>query len=562
MSSTYENKMYGKFGVQYTEENNLVSHINIGYHGESDLFSSIVIRPNNKMYGKFKILAPPRHTINLSPIQDATISKNAPTMNYGIGELNVGGNNGDVFRSYLQWDLNSLDEHLIFTKAIIHLKLLNNGQYNLNVNEVNKSWGEYGVTWKGQPTNGNLISNVIVENNVDEITIDILELARKWYDDIYSNHGIMIQAVDEMLNNLMRLGSKETTDYEPFLEVQYFDPLEMPDTDYNLPSSITIVKDGGILLNSSITITNHFTESNLNCKIAIRIPDTLYSNMIIQKNNLLSQIVIPNVNNLSSSLSIRKNGGIDLNSHMIIRNDQTYWKVHISNVENLSSSINILKEKLLSSVQISNQENLSSNLKISNERSVELNGNIHITKDTLKSNIQISDVNILPSKITISNQEIIELPSIISITKDTLRNSIIISNQENLSSNISIAPRNDILTSNIIIKNQNLPSKISISDISNLSSKIVIPNVEDLSGQIIIASTKEDMLSGSINIYKEIQLPSNIEIKSEIIKCNIIIQNNNTLKCSISIEKAWYIDLPSTIVINYVAVNKSYGFIM
>jgi hypothetical protein len=550
MSSIYENKMYSKFGVQYNEENNLLSHINIGYHGESDLLSSIVIRPNNRMYGKFKILAPPRHTINLPPIQDATVSKNAPTMNYGIGELDIGGNNSDIFRSYLQWDLNSLDKHLIFTKAIIHLKLLNNGQYNFNINEVSKSWGEYGITWKGQPPCKDCISNVIVENNVDEIIIDVLELVNKWYDDIYSNHGIMIKAVDEMLNNLMRLGSKETTDYEPFLEVQYFNPLEMPDTDYNLPSSITIVKDANILLNSSIEITNHFTENNLKSSIKIRIPDTLYSNIVIQKNNLLSTIVIPEIDNLSSHIIIQKNNAIDLNSHIIVRNDQTYWKVHISNVENLSSNIDIRKDKLLSSITISNQEILLSNVKISNEKNIELYSHISITKDTLKSNIQISDINIFPSSIVISNQETVVLPSNINITKDTLRNSITISNQEDLLSNISIMPRNDILTSNIVITNKNLPSKI------------VIPNVEDLSGQIIISNTKEDMLLSNINIYKGKQLPSNIEIKSEMIKCNIVIKNNNKLNCSISIAKYWYIDLPSTIIINYVEVNKSYGFIM
>lgn len=528
----YTNTMLGTFSIYHERSSNLSSEINIGYLATApNLNSSITIKARNEMYGKFLVKTPTRQTVYLLPIQDAFVRKNAPTMNYPVGEVDVGSDNftGDVFRGFFKWDLSELNgTNFVITKAIIHFKLLQTGSYNFNINNVLSAWSEYGVTWKGQPAKGTLISNIISEDNVSEILVDILDTARNWYTNQNTNYGIELSAVDETLNSIMRLGGRETTGLETSLEVQYFDPNGVYDEENDLNSSIIIQKQNNLDLNSSIQIKNTFIESNINGSIQIRIPETLFSQITINKENLPSNISISNIFNLPSNVSITRLDSSELDSNIIINND-LHSQIKISNSSNLNSNIIIKKEDLNGNIIISGSKSLDGNIIISN--SSNLNSGITIQNPQITGNINISANSNLFGAMTI--RKVLWMNSNIKISN-----------------------------------NYNLPSSIQIGTHENLNSSIEISNginTNNLDGTIQIRKQEEKNLNGSITIQKVKQISGNITIRSDNLgygHITIMRQESNNLPStltvhdrypkingSIDIRAPWYSDLESNIII-------------
>ena len=543
--SDISNKMYGEFICEVEKQESITSYINIGKHGESSLSSSMLIRPTNKMFGNFSIKAPTREVVYLLPTQDAFVRKNAPTMNYGIGELDVGSNSStnDVFRSFLQWNVSGISNTAYITKALVHLNLLQTGNYDFNVNQVNSAWSEMGITWKGQPVEGDFVTEVVVDSTVSTFTIDITDLVTQWHNNSYLNYGIELRAKSEIINSIMRLGGRETTGSEPTLEIQYFDANGVYDEELDLNGNITIAKEDKINLSSNIVINNILSSSDLGSYIEIRIPDTLFSQIVINKPDLFCNIAISTreEENLNGDITIQKKETIDLEATMFLINDKIISNIAISNILDLPSNILISKDFIEGNIIIGNNVSLSGNIKIPNTKNLVCN--ITIANDALPCNIAIGN------NITLSGSiNIVKIPHIIG--------QLTISNMKQL------------------------PSIIRIGKYENLNSFIKISSSNNLSSTIRIAKTEESKLPCNITIQNLKVLPCNITIRSYVLgKGFIRIQKRETLNLSskiqiidnypklagnITIEAPWYTDLACNILIkgNESSNNSNFGFIM
>lgn len=528
----YENSMLGAFGIYHEGFNFLPSRINIGYSASSPVLSSaITIKARNMMFGKFLVKTPTRQTQYLLPVQDAFVRKNAATMNYAVGELNVGSSSstGDVFRSFLSWDLTQLKGNsLIITKAIIHFKLLQSGSYNFNINEVLSAWSEHGVTWKGQPPKGNLVATVQSDPKVDEILVDIIALAREWYKDGLYNYGIELSAVDETLDSIMRLGGRETTGLETSLELQYFDPNGVYDEENAFQGSIIIEKQDDILLNSSVQIKNHFLESNLPGSIEVRNPETMYTQITIHKDNLPSSIRITNIFNLPSSVQIERTDASGLNSNAIIRNN-LHGSVSISNKLDLSSSIIVNKQILTGNLEISGTKDLTGALQIPNASN--LFSSIAIENPQISANINISEVENLFSNVTL--RKVLWMKGKIKIPNTLkLPSYIQIGTYENLNSSIEI-------TNGINTNNLKSSIKIIRQEEKSIKGNITIQKVKEIPGSITICSN--NLGYGHITIMRQetLQLPSAVTVHDRYPK----------ITGKIDIRAPWYSDLEGNIII-------------
>lgn len=107
----------------------------------------------------FPVTVDPTFILDLgrSAVHDVHVNQNKPNNNYNNDyQLEVGRNNNNVFRTYIQYDLPDLPDCSVITNA--ELTLIQNWARNfeatdlyLNVYECESEWNEDKIVWNNQP---------------------------------------------------------------------------------------------------------------------------------------------------------------------------------------------------------------------------------------------------------------------------------------------------------------------------------------------------------------------------------------------------------------------------
>lgn len=516
----FSNSSYGTFAVEGHSETQIESSISIP--SESSLNASYTINPFNVAYGTFEILAPPRINRTLFPVMDTFVRNDAPTMSFNGIDLMVGSENNVIFRSFLRFDLSKLQKRLIFTKGILKLKALEvTDDFTINIYKVNSYWHENTVTFSGQPIKGEFVKSFNVSPTNTDVSIDIKDLITDWYKNDYDNYGIVLQLEnEEEENHKVRFGSREIMGYEPKLELEYFDPVIPQLKRATLNSYLNIPEHLDNQLNADIEIHSFYETNVLESEVHIHIPDTLESEIEIQKGTIPADLVIAT-------------------------NDSLRCIFYIATTESrdLPSDITIYNENLVGNIKISGTSVLPVDMMIHNpNESSSLDANVGISKPYINADITIATHNTLLSNITIQSQSTKSLPSSIDITRDSL------------------------------------PSDIHIEKWKQLDSDITIRINDELNANIFIPYRNSDELNSNIFIQQNKTLYANGFIRSPYLRCNIQIRRNDIdnleanivirdiypyLLSEISISAPWSNDLLASLTINNGTGGRrhAYGFI-
>ena len=159
-------------------------------------------------------------TLTLTPVGDTYLSKDRPEHRFGTKDhLLLGGVAGaSANRVLAKFDLSGFPMGSEITTARLQLYFYQNyfpaGPKRFNVHAVLQRWREKKASWKRQPVFEELpAASQVVTGEIDTfVAWDLSNLARAWHDGSVVNSGLLVKAMDECANNLLRFRSRHFED--------------------------------------------------------------------------------------------------------------------------------------------------------------------------------------------------------------------------------------------------------------------------------------------------------------------------------------------------------------
>jgi len=556
-----KNDISSKMFVYITDTNDLDSTILVINEGTEDLNSIIKTRPSNRMFGIVDILPAPKVNLTLKPVQDAYTRSQLPTFNYGSEiDMYVGNNSGELYRSFLQFDLSGIPTTRVFTKAI--LKLHSNTSYytsGIQLDEVKDSWYENDITWNNQEDSLSTIKAVSsVSGSI--IEIDLMYIIDNWFNGSMLQNGFIIKSLDESIQQRLRLYSRESV-YPPTLEIEYFDTTVKSNVSNDFLSKIFVMSVENKDLSCSITVPNYNLESDLDSSLVVNNNGYLDSKITVIRGDLDCKLVVKRneENNLDSLLKVRLNEINELSSTIIVNNPyiNSIITVKRNEIDNIDSNLIVRRNEILS---------LDSKVVVRRNEYKELNSKIIVNNPDIASIIKVTPTSELYSSIIVRRNDVLDLNNKLSVTQRSDLNCVInVLTNELIGCIIKVRNTWDSeLDSKIIVTTyNNLDSLIEVTNHANLSSTIKVRRYSDIDLNSKINIIANDNLDSKINVIKpsylnsvikirntkEIDLNSKIDIISvENLDCIIRVAKGD-ISCKIKVRRNEYNDLDNKVEI-------------
>lgn len=193
------------FDVKYRDNDDIEATFDVV--GSSYLNSTLEIRPNNRMLGRFELLPAPRVNELISSVEDSTTRsrEDLRTLNYGesqkmmIGRIYDADLGEDYLESFVKFGdvaKNLLDLAILEEAS---LRLYYTGDFydtvNIELYLPNQNWQERGITHANKPLPGELITDKFTINKDKRyIEFDIKETFLHWFNGDIKNYGFLIRS--------------------------------------------------------------------------------------------------------------------------------------------------------------------------------------------------------------------------------------------------------------------------------------------------------------------------------------------------------------------------------
>jgi hypothetical protein len=177
------------------------------------------------------------YEVNLDCIADAYVKGDSATTNYNTGELFIRANpfgTGDIRRSYLDFDFESLPAGVTITKVILHIYQTygDAAADTMALFRVTSTWAEDTITWNTQPSSTTSKTEGI-NGTAGWKEYDVTTLL----SDLDGLYGLMLKVNGENQSPAQYwiFSSSETASYEPYITVTY-NYYATPTVELSLPS--------------------------------------------------------------------------------------------------------------------------------------------------------------------------------------------------------------------------------------------------------------------------------------------------------------------------------------
>ncbi len=193
--------------------------------------------------GRAKASFEPLHHRSLAsttfePTADVCIIEGYPTENFGsTADMWAGYDrfldpDGQIVRSLVIFDLSTIPAGSTINSATFEAHLVSSfddaGSYrDITVYRITGSWDEESVAWNNRPGYGESYGSTAIEHAAwDWYSWDIKNLAQKWVDGTYSNHGLMLRGPEQSGADSAWRGfsTREHWIYDPRLIVDFATP--------------------------------------------------------------------------------------------------------------------------------------------------------------------------------------------------------------------------------------------------------------------------------------------------------------------------------------------------
>lgn len=496
----------GYFKVREPRFNDIASRLSVVYAGISDLPISaqirvhddlpslLVVRPKNKMTGIVEIIEPPVFVKRISPIKDAFIRTGFPKFNYGTEQdMFVGRTgSGELFRSLIQFNELGIPADKEIKKAEIVFHQLNQHfAQDIAIYEIDdgQEWTETGVTWDNQPTANKLLTTFRSPTNQGEIRIDVTEYVKDWLKGNVKHNGFLLKALDETQYAYKQFGTRESPDYPPYLEVQYFDPTVYSYGRSQIRSTVNVVGAGTSDVPSKINVRPVVWDNDVPATININDPRNLPSSIAVNSPQLPSSIrvVFHREDDVASKVLIRLGGQDQIVGKTVINKPVLPSEVYVKYKYNLESSVFIVhanRQDLISTIKV-NRPDISGTINVRPYYDItltitvrgavdeDLQGSIAVNSPNLYGSVYVVPYDDLSSSVVVKGVQDSDLDSTIAINKPDLVSRIFVIPYYDINSNVKVrSSSKDDLVSGIFVVSNNLRSSLTV----RVEGRVEIPS--------------------------------------------------------------------------------------
>ena len=226
--------------IRSPKDYDVVTSMDVMYRGNSDILTEIQpvgynsieteieVPPHNRMYALYEVQQPPIVTDVFNPTQDAFTREESSfqSINYGRNSsMVVGRSKDDIWRSFVQFDLSSINHSYILKES--HLRLYYKGvtptNLKLEILNADSAWQEDSITNLNKPNPIDLISSdFTIDTKKGYIEFDVLDIVKSWVALEKLNNGFVIRLSNETDYGQTTFHTRETA-LPPELIVKYFD---------------------------------------------------------------------------------------------------------------------------------------------------------------------------------------------------------------------------------------------------------------------------------------------------------------------------------------------------
>ena len=243
----------------------------IGHH---NIPTEIEIRPHNRMVAIYEVQQPPIVTDVFKPTQDSFTRENKSfeTINYGGNSSMVAGISGDdIWRSFIQFDLESINPSYILTES--HLRLYYKGtaptHVKLEIYNADQAWLEYSITNLNRPNPIELITDEFTVNtDYGYIEFNVSDIVEDWVAKRIINNGFLMRVSNETILGQAIFHTRESM-FPPELVVKYYDSRIFSQGRSQFVTEIFIMKrdDSDVLvtIEPSSIFSNNDIETEIYC---------------------------------------------------------------------------------------------------------------------------------------------------------------------------------------------------------------------------------------------------------------------------------------------------------
>ncbi|MFJ6207312.1 DNRLRE domain-containing protein [Lysinibacillus sp. NPDC092081] len=262
------------------------TYINIVYRGNSTVLAEIQpyihnfveteieVRPHNRMVAIYEVQQPPIITEVFNPTQDAFTREKLEyqSINYGgYTSMVVGRSEDDIWRSFVQFDLQAIHPSYILTDA--KFRLYYSGTVpdgiHLELFDANKAWSEYNITHLNRPTPIQLVTDhFTVNEKVGYVEFNVFNIVKDWTSLKQSNHGFIIRVSNETSNGQVIFKTRESL-LPPELLIDYYDSRIFSIGKSQHIAEIYIYKRQNSDINTEITVDSVFGISKQETEIYV-----------------------------------------------------------------------------------------------------------------------------------------------------------------------------------------------------------------------------------------------------------------------------------------------------
>lgn len=495
------------FKIRESRFNDITSRLSVVYAGISDLpisaqirvhddlSSLLVVRPKNKMTGIVEIIEPPVFVKKISPIKDAFIRTGFPKFNYGTEQdMFVGRTgSGELFRSLIQFNELGIPADKEIKKAEIVIRQLNKHlEQEIAVYEIDQDqeWTETGVTWDNQPTANKLLTTFRSPTNQGEIRIDVTEYVKDWLKGNVKHNGFLLKALDETQYAYKQFGTRESPDYPPYLEVQYFDPTVYSYGRSQIRSTVNVIGAGTSEVPSRINVRPVIWDSDIPASINVNDPRNLPSSIAVNSPQLTSSIrvVFHSEDDVASKVLIRLGGQDQIVGKTVINKPVLPSEVYVKYKHNLESSIFVVhanRQDLISTIKV-NRPDISGTINVRPYYDItltitvrgavdeDLQGSIAVNSPNLYGSVYVVPYDDLSSSVVARGVQDSDLESVVTINKPDLPSKIFVIPYSDIDSNVKVrVSSKDDLVSGIFVVSNYLRSSITV----RVEDEVEIPSL-------------------------------------------------------------------------------------
>lgn len=474
--------------------------------GSSYLESYLEVRPNNRMFGKFELLPPPRVEKLISSTEDSTTRgrEDLMTINYGDSKRMMISDGVEHLESFVKFG--DLESHFvnvaILEKASLRLYYAGNliDGTNIEVHLPNTKWNEYGITHANKPSSTELIADsYTINRNKRYIEFDIMSLVNRWVNGQTSNLGVIIKS------NSSEAVSFSTREGEaaPSLDIRYITNqvyslgraelestmfiwgVNQPEDD--LKATLEVHSDWGF----------EYLESQLYVhQVDVPLDEDITATMVINKPDQHSSLVVAvreNDDSMYGHISVWGYGGIDGEKQAIL---------------------DVNKRDLPSFLLVDPNAFLESIITVKGNVDVDLESTLTVTREAIAGFIaaKVSRTEDQDGFINVRLRNHSDIDSFLTVSKESLNGRLTVGRAfgESEIEAIVEVPNYDYLDCCITVSKEEMSSSITVHHFVDLEAKLWIKDREYLDSTLMIHETSE--MAGFIDVVYVTEKESTIAV--------------------------------------------------